>query len=349
MPVDNIESMPWPDRFNTEVTNNAQFCELFLWLGETLEAVAGTKPAAKAMQALVQQVWAGTQGAIGTRFGEETRALEAEDWRSVVSFPEFYESTLREDYLPSYNDFNDLYAYVIDGVALLPRDMADSIEQRHTHIAALIERTGHLLKKLPADWYPPHRGETWPLSRLHASALARWKLDNEEPLSSGEIALVGRVDERSVLNAMSTGSLPRQEDGMCASSDVHRWLLAARPRKFRRSRWLDPNDDMLAWEAGDTPIDETTVYLPVDADGEPFKPEYGRRTRNGIIGWRIGEKGREVVKHDFFEALDALKEMHPPRWRRPNQAGNWGIVRGEPQWKAYPRAEIEHRLVKVVR
>ena len=54
MPVDNIESMPWPDRFNTEVTNNAQFCELFLWLGETLEAVAGTKPAAKAMQALVQ-------------------------------------------------------------------------------------------------------------------------------------------------------------------------------------------------------------------------------------------------------------------------------------------------------
>ena len=94
MPVDNIESMPWPDRFNTEVTNNAQFCELFLWLGETLEAVAGTKPAAKAMQALVQQVWAGTQGAIGTRFGEETRALEAGDWRSVVSFPEFYESTL---------------------------------------------------------------------------------------------------------------------------------------------------------------------------------------------------------------------------------------------------------------
>ncbi|WP_222128173.1 hypothetical protein [Roseomonas gilardii] len=348
VPGNDVESLPWPDRFNAEVTNDAQFCDLFLWLGETLEAAAGKEPAAKAMCSLIQQLWIDASGAPSPRFDHEVRALEAGNWRDVVSFPEFYESTLREDHLRTYNDFNNLYAYMIEGLVFLPRDAVVSLEQRRAHIAALIGRTGHLLTRLPAGWYPPRRGETWPLARLHASALARWKLDSEESLSSEEIALLGRVDERSVLNAMSSGSLPRHEDGMCAASDVHRWLLAARPRKFRRSRWLDLNDDMMTWEE-DTPISGTILYLPVDADGEPFKPEYGRRTRSGAIGWRIGEKGREIVKHDFFEALDALKEMHPPRWRRPNEAGNWGIVRGEPQWKAYLRTEIKHRLAEVGR
>lgn len=42
----------------------------------------------------------------------------------------------------------------------------------------------------------------------------------------------------------------------------------------------------------------------------------------------VGPKGAEE-KHDSFDAaLEALNQMATPRWRRPNAAGNWGIVSG---------------------
>ena len=42
----------------------------------------------------------------------------------------------------------------------------------------------------------------------------------------------------------------------------------------------------------------------------------------------VGEKGDERRYDSFTEALQALRRMSVPRWRRPNEQGNWGIVSG---------------------
>ena len=69
------------------------------------------------------------------------------------------------------------------------------------------------------------------------------------------------------------------------------------------------------------------MRVPVAADGTTFNPDLVRRGY-----FTVGAKGAEE-KHDSFDvALEALIRMDTPRWRRPNAAGNWGIVSGR-SWK----------------
>lgn len=65
------------------------------------------------------------------------------------------------------------------------------------------------------------------------------------------------------------------------------------------------------------------ILVPVAADGSHFGPHLARNGR-----YTVGAKGTEVQYEDFDAALMALREMDKPRWRRPNEAGNWGIVSG---------------------
>lgn len=46
----------------------------------------------------------------------------------------------------------------------------------------------------------------------------------------------------------------------------------------------------------------------------------------------IGAKGAEIKIYDFYEAVAALQRMETARWRRPNNAMNWGIVAAR-EWK----------------
>jgi hypothetical protein len=46
-------------------------------------------------------------------------------------------------------------------------------------------------------------------------------------------------------------------------------------------------------------------------------------------GYRIGAKGEEVTVADYWAALAQLTAMKPPRFRRPNGEGNFGIVKCE--------------------
>lgn len=63
--------------------------------------------------------------------------------------------------------------------------------------------------------------------------------------------------------------------------------------------------------------------VPVARDGSVFTPALQRRS-----GFWVGDKGAEKTVETFEEALDILWRMPVPRWRRPNHAGNWGIVAG---------------------
>ena len=66
-----------------------------------------------------------------------------------------------------------------------------------------------------------------------------------------------------------------------------------------------------------------TIRVPVAADGTTFGPDLSRRGH-----YTVGAKGAEEKYACFDAALDALNRMDKPRWRRPNTAGNWGIVSG---------------------
>ena len=78
------------------------------------------------------------------------------------------------------------------------------------------------------------------------------------------------------------------------------------------------------------------VFVPVARDGSIFHPGL---VRNGTF--IVGPKGDEVREADFETALAMLQAMPSPFWRRPNERGSWGIVRGT-RWERLDRAELEH-------
>lgn len=63
--------------------------------------------------------------------------------------------------------------------------------------------------------------------------------------------------------------------------------------------------------------------VPVAKCGSWFGPHLARAGR-----FTIGAKGKEFPCSSYDEALAALRSMAVPRWRRPNNNGNWGIVAG---------------------
>ncbi|SFQ78273.1 3'-5' exonuclease [Donghicola eburneus] len=75
-----------------------------------------------------------------------------------------------------------------------------------------------------------------------------------------------------------------------------------------------------------------TICVPVAGDGSTFGPELVRKGR-----YTVGAKGAEEQYDSFDAALAALRQMDTPRWRRPNAAGNWGIVTGR-NWTQIEKA-----------
>ncbi len=43
-------------------------------------------------------------------------------------------------------------------------------------------------------------------------------------------------------------------------------------------------------------------------------------------GYRIGAKGNEARIPDYWEALSLVTAMNPPRFRRANPQGNFGLI-----------------------
>lgn len=62
-------------------------------------------------------------------------------------------------------------------------------------------------------------------------------------------------------------------------------------------------------------------YLERDGTKTFFLPACRMAT-----GYRIGAKGDEITVADYWDALARLAAMQPPRFRRPNAEGNFGIV-----------------------
>ncbi len=93
--------------------------------------------------------------------------------------------------------------------------------------------------------------------------------------------------------------------------------------------WQQP--DEVAPEVPSPDFSDDIVFVPVAEDGICFHPRLVR-----VGKFMVGAKGEEVQHSSFDDALAALQKMATPRWRRPNEAGNWGIVSGR-DWKRIER------------
>lgn len=68
---------------------------------------------------------------------------------------------------------------------------------------------------------------------------------------------------------------------------------------------------------------KNSILLPFAADGSCFNTSL-RCQKFGV--YTVGEEGKELTFEHFDAALEYIKMMYTPRWRRPNQAGDWEIV-----------------------
>lgn len=68
---------------------------------------------------------------------------------------------------------------------------------------------------------------------------------------------------------------------------------------------------------------EAIEEVPIASDGTCFHRGLAS-PRDG--SFRVGDKNSEQRFSSFEEALKYLRAMPTARWRRPNDAGNWGLV-----------------------
>lgn len=78
---------------------------------------------------------------------------------------------------------------------------------------------------------------------------------------------------------------------------------------------------------------EPAILVPFASDGSCFNPSLCKPS-SGMF--TVGEKCNEVMFNTFDSALESLKSMATAKWRRPNRAGNWGIVSAV-RWDQLPK------------
>lgn len=179
-----------------------------------------------------------------------------------------------------------------------------SFEQARNQIAGGIEALSRLIELLP-DAKTEVPGE------LLALASARRQLESGSGVvAPAALADLGGVSLGRMQNLMTgQGALFQPVDGAIAVSQALAWLEDR--SSWWPSIWMNEPDEASLVE----------IDVPEAADGTIFAPCLKRRA-----GYMIGPKGSEEVIPDYDEALARMRQMDKGRWRRPNAAGNWGIV-----------------------
>lgn len=197
-----------------------------------------------------------------------------------------------------------------------------SLEDRQDHIQRLLEQAEAVLRVTPLRAIAerennPHYGAE--VEKVMLMARNRWALDEGEGvIDPTALALFGGVTEGRIRNLMSGANRELENvNGKVTVSSALRWL-ADRP-DFFNSIWQD--EESSPPSAAETPY-AAVRFLPKARDGSFFHPGLKRAD-----SYTVGAKGSEVHIADFDEALDYLQRLPSAMWRRPNEAGNWGIVK----------------------
>jgi ASCH domain-containing protein len=105
-------------------------------------------------------------------------------------------------------------------------------------------------------------------------------------------------------------------------------LAEARPsvgeKAVHASKIIDHSPASLKGTSFDDEYGEPSIIgqVPIARNGTVFCPQACLRGGN----YTVGEKGDEKQFPDYQAALSYLQKMSVAKWRRPNPAGNWGIV-----------------------
>jgi hypothetical protein len=224
---------------------------------------------------------------------------------------------------PLLDKLNYLAAYAYYGYAYPP---ADYLPSRSTEelLADLVSEANELIEQTPLEQWLV---EGWRVRLLELVDLStnRWALDNGRPVEPAALARFGGVTEARVRNMMAGANGQfTNKDGLIPAHEALAWLSDR--ETFFDSIWREqpyPRDS----------ADQTSlmrpIFLPVARDGSAFHPGLARKN-----GFQIGPKGDERFVKTFEEALEELHRMEIPYWRRPNEKGKPGIVRGL-KWERY--------------
>ena len=282
--------------------------------GDYLSRVVGDTAASNGMVKLLAPV-----GLSSGEFDAETA-----NWREILNeaVPDIY------DIWPIARQLNEVAAYAVYGILL--RDDIE-VEHRRDYLCKLVSNAVEFVETSPINqWKLSERPQDIQLTRLVRLAENRAALDIGEPVDPASLAEFGGISEGRVRNMMS-GSDRKfgNEGGRVPATDALDWL-EDRP-DFFDSIWDRATDDE---EPPIIPDGDDVFFLPVGRDGTPFHP--------GLIrggSYTIGIKGLEEHISDFSVALGHLQRMPLPSWRRPNEAGNWGIIRAA-EWKRFTSSEL---------
>lgn len=169
------------------------------------------------------------------------------------------------------------------------------------------------------------------MTQLVDLAAARLKVDQDEPLTMGEIALLTGKRDATVTTTAYRKVFPTYEhDGKryAATADVLPWLV--------QNGYLPTQGKDEAIDSSPTPEHvEDYLFVPVARDGSIFAPSCASGGR-----FTIGEKGSETRFDSYIDALEALQRMPTPRWRRPGPKGVPGIVAGV-RFERLARSRVE--------
>lgn len=224
--------------------------------------------------------------------------------------------------------FHDLTAYAYFGVALWSEEDVGDAEIEEV-LGTMIKKAEAFLRESPVRSVVE---EDHDLNTLVLLATNRWALDHMEPVEPAALARFGGVSEGRMRNMISAkdGKFTRTTDGRIPAAQALEWLAGR--DEFYNSIWRD-QERAEGTSSGE--ILEEPVFVPVARDGSVFHPGL---TRNGT--YTVGPKGDEKHLADYTGALQELQRMPRPYWRRPNDQGGWGVVRGI-EWKRFEKRQLE--------
>jgi hypothetical protein len=259
---------------------------------------------------------------------EERRDWDVSPWlgRCLAVLTEFMDLAKGEEFQHHPFAVDGWSAVALyDGLAFYGRYGAVSEEvpadEREHWIVTSIEKARRLQELAPREC-----GDEAP-TRILAIACGRHQIeDGTEPIEPIALALLGGVSEGRVRNLMSGNSAQLTSIGGKIPVEEARSWLNSRP-EYWPSIWRGDEHVQLNAEQ---------ITVPRASDGTIFHPALRRRN-----GYTIGKKGVESTFEDFDDALNALSAMPEARWRRPNQQGNWGIVRAK-EWISILRRDLHH-------
>lgn len=227
---------------------------------------------------------------------------------------------------PLGQELHDLTAYAIYGFIFKE---GGSEDERQQFLESKIHVANQFLASAPIAQWVDQEDRPTVLERLMLLVNNRWALDNSRPVEPAALAWFGDITEGSIRNMMSGEKRTfTNEDGKIPAHEALAWL--SKRQSFWNSIWRE--QEMERYSATAETGLSRPVFVPVSRDGSVFNPGLLRAS-----GFTIGAKGSEQQKDSFWDALVELQSMSAPMWRRPNDKGNWGIVRGV-RWV---RVEVE--------